>query len=89
MRTSLTEIKILEGYIHYKVEPADRLLMEAKLQLSRDLREKKLWQEYTYELVKVYGKEKLKQKIQEVESHLFNHKKHQSFRERIFSIFKS
>ena len=87
MRTSLHEIKQAEDYLLNEIDPQDKLLFEARLILSPQLREDVLWQQQTYTLVKQYGRKKLKAELEALHQQLFTQKQHQSFAQKIKSFF--
>ncbi|WP_020529686.1 hypothetical protein [Flexithrix dorotheae] len=86
MRISLIEAQQLENLLLEEGDPADRLVMEARLQINKELKEKAYWQALTYRILKHYGREKLKREINMVEKKLFTSPKYKSFQDRIFSI---
>ncbi len=88
MRTSLIEIKQIENLLLKQGDIQERLITEAKILLSPELKEKLNWQLKSYELIRQYGLEKLSQEIKEVEDYVFTNPKYGSFQSRIRSIFK-
>lgn len=88
MRTSLTEIQEIENWLLQQAAPEDRLVMDARLQLSASLREQLHWQSQTYRLIHYAGREQLKAEIKTIESQLFTACEHKTFQDIIRSIFK-
>jgi len=88
MRTSLIEIEQIENWLLEQGNVQERLVTEAKVLSNPALQEKVFWQSKSYQLIQLYGREKLLQEIKVVERQLFNSKKHKSFQQRIKSIFK-
>ena len=88
MRTSLIEIKQIEDLILEKGDYSERLVTEAKVLTSPDAAEKVHWQTKSYELIWIYGREKLRKEIMEVEHLLFKKSKYTFFQNIIRSIFK-
>ncbi len=88
MRTSLNEVKALEELLLDEGNPAERLVTQAKVLTNHDLQEQAGWQLRTYELVREYGRQKLRREIQSVEKQLFTSSRYRSFQDRIRSIFK-
>lgn len=88
MRTSLTETEQLEHYLLKKGAAEEGILLEAKLVLDPELCDKAKWQSHAYELVHLYGREKLLEEIKSVEQMLFEKPKYSAFQRRILSIFK-
>uniref|UniRef100_UPI0040492B8A hypothetical protein n=1 Tax=Fulvivirga sp. TaxID=1931237 RepID=UPI0040492B8A len=88
MRTSLTEIQEIDNYL-LDHNPAQSLVVDAKILVSPLFKDKVLWQKAVHELVKLHGREKLKAEIQSIEKKLLTAPKYRSFQERIRSIFKN
>jgi len=88
MRTSLEEIKALEAYLQGALSTGDSLVMSAKLQLDTVLEEKMEQQKKGYELVREYGRAKLREEIMEVRHQLFSLPLHQHFKQQIINLFK-
>ena len=86
MRTSLNEIKQIEAHLLNEQSHEQTLLFEAQLLLDNQLKEKLLWQQKTYALVKLYGRKKLKEELEQVHQQIFNTQP--TFRTRILSFFK-
>ena len=84
MRTSLNEIREIEEHLLKQHSPEEDLLFQARLILYPSLKEKVLWQQKVYELVRAYGRKKLREEIEEVHQKLFSAPEHKSFREKIF-----
>jgi len=85
----MTETRDLEHYLLNNYGPEDQLLMQAKLLLSKELREKAYWQKQSYLLIRHYSRNKLKAEIEAVHNKMFSEKKFESFRKKIVSIFKT
>lgn len=88
MRTSLTETKQIENWLLRLGSTSDRLVMEARILSNPELQERVNWQSKTCDLAHLYGREKLREEIKAVENRLFSSSKHQSFQNRVSSIFK-
>jgi len=88
MRTSLIEIQHLENWLLSRGEPTERLLTEVKVQLDTDLKQKAQWQDKTYQIIKAYGRQQLREEVTAIEQKMLSAPKYRSFRERILSIFK-
>lgn len=84
----MNETQQLEAYLNGEMSPENKLLMDVRLVLNEGLKEKLLWQEKTYTLIKESGRRQLKQEIENVHQRLFSEKKFESFRKKIQSIFK-
>lgn len=88
MRTSLSEISQIENYLLERGDIEERLVLEARLLANPEMKDRAHWQMTVYELVHLYGREKLLEEIKEVEHLLFQTPKYRSFQDRIRSIFK-
>ena len=88
MRTSLTEVHYLEPWLLDQGETVDQLMIEAKVLVDPELKEKAKWQAEAYEMIYLHGRDKLKEEIRKIEHQLFHLPKHRTFQERIKSIFK-
>lgn len=84
----MNETQQLEAYLNGKMSPENKLIMEAQLLLNEHLKEKLLWQEKTYSLIKEHGRRQLKHELEKVHHRLFSENKFKSFRKKIESIFK-
>ncbi len=87
MRTSLNEIAQLENLLLEQGDVADRLVTEANVLTSSEMAEKAVWQARTYDLIHLYGREKLLEEVRAVEHRLFKTSSYRSFQDRIRSIF--
>ncbi|MEM0941356.1 MAG: hypothetical protein AAF600_15545 [Bacteroidota bacterium] len=88
MRTSLTETKQIEDWLLKQGAIQNRLLLEAKMLSNPKVKENVQWQSYTYDLIRLYGREKLREEIKAIQHTLFQTPKYRSFQDRIRSIFK-
>ena len=87
MRTSLPETEQIEASLMRLSEPGDALVFEARLLLEPELRDKMLWQQKTYSIIRQYGRDQLKGEIAAVHRQLFTDGAHQSFRQKIMRVF--
>ena len=87
MRTSSTETERIEAHLMQRSEPGDQLVFEARLLLEPELGEKTQWQREAYRIVKLYGRDQLKQEIEAVHQKLFTQKKHLRFSQKISRLF--
>ena len=87
MRTSLNEIKEIEGYLLETDSIENRLVLEAKLCIDADLAEKTAIQKEVYHQVKVYARRQLKAEISTVEHKLFTEAQHSGFRQKVLRFF--
>ena len=87
MRTSLIETGLIEEHLMQQSEPGDSLVFEVRLLLEPELHEKMQWQQETYRMVKLYGRDQLKQEIEAVHQKLFTQAEHLSFSQKIRRLF--
>ncbi|TAF33640.1 MAG: hypothetical protein EAZ57_05210 [Cytophagales bacterium] len=83
----MNETELIEHYLQGLLTPEDRLLLEAKLLLYPDLKQKIELQSLVYDIAKVYGEQALRQDIATAERKLFTESRFQNFRSLIFNIF--
>lgn len=84
----MTETILLESYLLNQAEPADKLLMNARMLLDAGLRDKAEWQQQTYALVQTYSRNCLKLEIAAAQKKVFTEKRFTGFRKKISDIFK-
>ncbi len=87
MRTSLIETQEIEHWILNQGSSGEWLLTDAKLILNKEFKDKARWQEYTYELVGHYGRQKLREEIRSIEKQLFSSPRYSVFQKIIKNIF--
>ncbi|MBA9075376.1 hypothetical protein [Rufibacter quisquiliarum] len=87
MKTSVIESKQIEQHLLGLGPAEDKLVFEANLLLSPALQEKVQWQQKTYQLVQLYGRQQLKAELEAVHQKLFQAPEHRSFRQRILQLF--
>jgi len=87
MRTSLNEIKLIDGYIFNSNRTEDALLFDALLILNPELPDQVMWQKKAHAIVRQCSRKKLKAEIEAVQQQLFENPAHQSFKQRILSLF--
>jgi len=83
----LIETGLIEEHLMQQSEPGDSLVFEARLLLEPELHEKMQWQQETYRMVKLYGRDQLKQEIEAVHQKLFTQAEHLSFSQKIRRLF--
>jgi hypothetical protein len=89
MRTLLIEAEQIEAHLMQRSEPGDQLVFEARLLLEPELHEKMQWQQEAYRMIKLYGRDQLKQEIEAVHQKLFTQKKHLRFAQKIRRLFSN
>ena len=88
MRTSLNEIKLIDGYIFDSNPVEDNLLFDAMLIIDPALQNQIVWQKKAHAIVRQYSRKKLKAEIESAHQKLFNQPEHKNFRQKILSFFK-
>lgn len=88
MRTSLIEIREIERWIEGRLDKKERLLFEAKLIVDKNLKTKVDLQKGVFNLVRIYGRERLRDEVKQVEKRLLTNKDNILFQQQIYSIFK-
>lgn len=86
MRTFMNETQDIENYLLFP-QSDNAVLMEARMLLDPQLREKVEWQQKTYAIVQEYGRQKLRNEMDQVHQELFTNDRYISFREKIRNIF--
>lgn len=87
MRTSLIETQQIEAHLMHLSDPGDALVFEARLLIEPELNDKMQWQKETYQIIRQYGRDQLKQEIEAVHRKLFTEAKHAGFRRKITRLF--
>ncbi|MNK54561.1 hypothetical protein D3C87_735480 [compost metagenome] len=88
MKTSWNEIQCIEDHLLATGDGGDRAVFSARLMLEPGLNESLQWQQATYNVVRDYGRQKLREDIAQVAQLLFSVKEHEPFRQKILHIFK-
>jgi hypothetical protein len=87
MRTSLNEIKLIDGHIFKNSPVEDALLFDAMLILNPALSTQIRWQRKTHAVIQQYSRKMLKAEIESVHRQLFNEPVHQSFKSKVLRLF--
>ena len=87
MRTSWIETEQIEAHLLQLSDTGDALVFEARMLLDPELMDNVLWQQKACQMVRVYGRDQLKQEIESVHQQLFKDEQHQSFRQKIMRLF--
>lgn len=87
MRTSLIETQQIETQLMGLSDPGDALVFEARLLLNAELKEKMLWQQEAYRMVKLYARGQLKKELETIHQKLFTQPEHLSFSKKIRRLF--
>jgi hypothetical protein len=87
MRTSLSRIREIENFIEGKMSGGEALIFQAKLLLDSELRQEVQSQRQTVSLIKLHGREKLRNEIEAIHQDIFNDNSDHFLRIRIRSLF--
>ncbi len=88
MRTSLIEIEKIENWLLEKGDIQERLLTEARVLSDSAYKNNAHWQSESYDVIRFYGREKLRREIKQVERRLFYSKEHSLFQKLVNKIFR-
>lgn len=88
MRTSLHEIKAIEEHLFGKNLPEEAVIMEARILIDAELKDRLKWQSETYEVIRRSGREQLKAELARVHRKLFTERQYSNFRHKILRLFK-
>jgi hypothetical protein len=69
------------------MEPEEQIVFRANILLNPVLRINTASQRKVYEVVRCYGRKKLRSEIEDVHQSLFCETRHRSFREKIYQLF--
>lgn len=87
MKTSWNDTVLIEQYLSGNLNNEDKALFEARLLLEPQLAESLKWQQKTYAVTKQYGRQKLRDEIEQVSHHIFTANKYINFRNKVLSLF--
>jgi hypothetical protein len=87
MRTSLNDIKLIERYLDNTLAGADRLLFEARMLVSKELRQNVALQKKIYSLVEYHHGVLLKDKFNQLYQQLCNDFSRSSIKEEVSRLF--
>jgi hypothetical protein len=87
MRTSLNEIKLIDGYLFNNNSTGDALLFDALLIVNPELSSQIALQKNAHSVLLQYSQKKLRAEIETVHTQLFNKSEHSGFRKRVLSYF--
>ncbi len=83
----MNETQWIDDYLRGEISAENKLLLEARVLIDSDLKEKMFWQAKTYALVKNHGRQQLKREIEKVQQRLFSETRFESFRKKIQTLF--
>ncbi len=83
----MNETQQLEAYLKKNLQPDEKLLMDARCLIDPELRDKVYWQQTTYSLIHQYGRKKLRNEIEAIQTVMFSDDRFIGFRNKIKKIF--
>jgi hypothetical protein len=87
MRTSLNEIKLIENYLDNTLRGGDRLLFEARMLVSKELRQNVALQRKVYSLVQHHHGVLLRKQFSQLHREVFNDPSRSSIKEEVNRLF--
>ncbi|SEV95279.1 hypothetical protein SAMN05428988_0746 [Chitinophaga sp. YR573] len=88
MRTSLNNIKAIDDYLLGCMAPGDAVLFEANVLLNNDLINEIKHQQSAHEIIRQYGRQKIKDEIVAVQEKLAAAPQYLGYMQRIANLFK-
>jgi len=83
----LNEIELIDQHLLKLDSAPDRLLFDALLILNPEMKQNVLLQKKMHAVVQQYGRKQLKAEIENVHRQLFGKAEHQTFRQKMLSLF--
>jgi hypothetical protein len=87
MRTSLNDIKLIEGYLAKSLRPSESLMVQVRAIIDPDFKENIRLQRKVYRFLEVYHEEQLRQDIKVHHGHVFRDPMKATFKEKIINLF--
>jgi hypothetical protein len=87
MRTSLTDIQLIESSLHGKLSDAEQMTFHSRLLSDPVFTLHYKIQKRIYSVLRLYNRKKLKEKSEEIHRSLFTDPLKKDFRESIFRLF--
>lgn len=84
----MSETEQIEKYLQQQLSPEEKLLMDARCLVDKQLRDTVFFQQQTYKLVHQFGRKQLRAEICAIEKRLFTEDIFSQFRKKIQSVFK-
>lgn len=88
MKTSLTKLQEIEGFVLKSTDVTDRLVFEARMIVDPSLLPEVALQKDAYALIQQYGRRTLKAELEKAHQTLFTQPVHLRFRQKIRALFK-
>ena len=87
MRPSPRNIQLIEAYLSGRLSPEDQKGFQQRLVLDSQLFDRVRQQEYTYRLVHLSGRRRLRRELDQIHRELFNARGNRSWKKRILQYF--
>ena len=87
MKTSWNDTILTEHYLSGSLSDEERALFEARLILEPQLADNLKWQQKTTVAARQYGRQNLREEIEQVSHHIFTASHYVSFRKKVLSFF--
>lgn len=87
MKTSWNDTILTEQYLSGSLSDEERALFEDRLILELQLADNLKWQQKTTMAARQYGRQKLREEIEQVSHHIFTASHYVSFRKKVLSFF--
>lgn len=84
----MNETQQIDRYIQGTMKPEEKLWMDASCMMDETLYDKVRWQRMTYVVIQHYGRQKLKEEIDQIQQRLFSETRFSQFRNKLKTIFK-
>ena len=88
MKISWNDTRRIERYLDNELPEEEKILFEAQLVLDPHFKLHVRLQKQIHSLVKLYGRRKMKAKIEKIHHQLFHNPEHILFQQRIQQLFK-
>ena len=83
----MNDTEQLDAYLNNRLQPGEKLLMDARFLIDAELRDKANWQRKAYLLIQQYGRKELRTEIAAIQERMFSDDKFIRFRNKIKKIF--
>ncbi len=89
MKTSLNRTIEIEKFLNREMPASDSVLFQASVLLDGELRKNIFFQRLVYRLSRLYGRKKIKARMESIHTGLLNDPLKSSWREEIFKNFNT
>lgn len=88
MRTSLTEIELIERYLNHSLAEDDRLVVEARMITDYTFRINVFLQRKINQLIKLYYRKTIRSKAEQFHTRLFSDPEKKAYKKSILQLFQ-